>query len=151
MTIFSFILGGTFITTCSIGISGVLFGLKVILTSQHQDNANTNFMGIMNIPSKWSYWVELVVIQLIYPNASLLGHFCGILAGLLYVYGYLEFIINPIVYILDGFVSVLPIEENFNQNNPRYNNNFNFNRHYHDNQQNRYYRHYRYPDDDNFY
>lgn len=36
-------------------------------------------------PPQFAAWAELVVAQLLIPNASFFGHLCGILAGLLYV------------------------------------------------------------------
>lgn len=45
-------------------------------------------MGIsgLDIPAKFSCWATLAVTQLLVPKASLTGHLCGIVAGLIHVY-----------------------------------------------------------------
>jgi len=83
--------------TRSVGFSGVLFALKVIIHSQSE--GASSIMGII-VPSKYVYWIELLLISLIYPNASFLGHLCGILSGLLYVNGYLRPIVDSIVRLI---------------------------------------------------
>lgn len=35
--------------------------------------------------TRYAAWLELVLISILVPNASFLGHLCGILAGILYV------------------------------------------------------------------
>ncbi len=40
-------------------------------------------MGLFTVSGNSVYWVELIIIQILVPNASFLGHLCGILAGLL--------------------------------------------------------------------
>eukprot|EP00696_Hemimastix_kukwesjijk_P015781 gnl/Hemi2/4012_TR1397_c0_g1_i1.p1 gnl/Hemi2/4012_TR1397_c0_g1~~gnl/Hemi2/4012_TR1397_c0_g1_i1.p1 ORF type:complete len:273 (-),score=27.29 gnl/Hemi2/4012_TR1397_c0_g1_i1:68-886(-) len=73
---------------CSVGFSGVLFALKVILNHQpDQANAMSAVLGLFPIPGRYLVWAELVVIQLLVPRVSFFGHLCGILAGLSYVYG----------------------------------------------------------------
>ncbi|KAK9790945.1 hypothetical protein WJX73_005858 [Symbiochloris irregularis] len=39
----------------------------------------------IRMPGKYVCWVELILIQLVTPRASLLGHFSGILAGILHL------------------------------------------------------------------
>jgi hypothetical protein len=36
--------------------------------------ANVMVMGVFPVPSRWACWVELVVIQLMVPNASFVGN-----------------------------------------------------------------------------
>ncbi|KAM0042122.1 putative rhomboid protease [Helianthus debilis subsp. tardiflorus] len=66
----------------SAGFSGVLFAMKVVLNSQ--SDSCTSVHGIM-VPSKHAAWAELILIQLLVPNVSFLGHLGGILAGLVYL------------------------------------------------------------------
>jgi len=82
---------------CAIGFSGVLFAIKVINNNQ-EDGGNTrsSYFGFL-IPMKYAVWIELVVIQIVVPNSSFLGHLAGILAGLVYSKG-------PI----NGVLSLLP-------------------------------------------
>lgn len=37
------------------------------------------------VHTRYAAWLELVLISVVVPNASFLGHLCGILAGILYV------------------------------------------------------------------
>ncbi|KAJ0980058.1 hypothetical protein J5N97_015532 [Dioscorea zingiberensis] len=66
----------------SVGFSGVLFALKVILNSQSDDL--TYIHGLI-IPARHAAWAELILIQMFVPGVSFLGHLGGILAGLLYL------------------------------------------------------------------
>ena len=68
---------------CVVGFSGVLFGLKVVQDAQLQ--GETSFLGLFGVPLRYAAWVELVSIQLVHPDASFLGHLCGILAGWLWL------------------------------------------------------------------
>ena len=74
---------------CAVGFSGVLFALKVLVnhyfSDQHQQGETTLFFDI--IPKQAAIWMELLIIQLIVPKASFLGHLAGILAGLVYLHG----------------------------------------------------------------
>ncbi|TMW56405.1 hypothetical protein Poli38472_006415 [Pythium oligandrum] len=67
---------------CSIGFSGVLFALKVLLN--HGSPAFSNVYGFQ-VPTKYAAWLELVVIHMLVPRTSFMGHMCGILAGYIYV------------------------------------------------------------------
>ncbi|KAF4519427.1 hypothetical protein B566_EDAN008654 [Ephemera danica] len=61
---------GYYMKSCAIGFSGVLFALKV-LTSEEQSTA-----------MRYAVWTELIVIYLLVPGSSFMGHLAGILAGL---------------------------------------------------------------------
>jgi len=69
--------------SCAVGFSAVIFSLKYVWNSV-SPLSTTNVMGI-NLPTKSAAWVELIVISLLTPNASFLGHLAGILAGVLYM------------------------------------------------------------------
>lgn len=66
----------------SVGFSGVLFAMKVVLGSQAE--SYTYLHGI-RVPSSHAAWLELILIQMVSPGASFLGHLGGILAGLLFL------------------------------------------------------------------
>lgn len=66
----------------SVGFSGVLFALKVVLNSR-SDNY-TSLHGLI-VPAKHAAWFELILIQMFVPGVSFLGHLGGILAGILYL------------------------------------------------------------------
>lgn len=66
----------------SVGFSGVLFAMKVVLNSQSENY--TSVYGVI-VPAQYAAWAELVLVQLFVPGVSFLGHLGGILAGLLYL------------------------------------------------------------------
>lgn len=72
----------SYYSECSVGFSGVLFALKVVLN--YNSPSHTNVYGIL-VPSRYAAWVELLVIQMFVPGTSFLGHLCGILAGVIYM------------------------------------------------------------------
>ncbi|XP_067668931.1 rhomboid-related protein 4-like isoform X1 [Haliotis asinina] len=86
----------TYSTSCAVGFSGVLFALKVLTT--HYTPPGLHYaLGFIPVPSRFIYWAELVLIQMVTPNASFTGHLAGIVVGLLYIKG-------PLKTIMDGFV-----------------------------------------------
>eukprot|EP00051_Salpingoeca_urceolata_P025664 m.464148 g.464148 ORF g.464148 m.464148 type:complete len:316 (-) comp20356_c1_seq2:56-1003(-) len=70
--------------TCAAGFSGVLFALKVVVHSANPEGT----VAVMGFPlvAKWAAWAELLVIHMLVPGSSFVGHLCGIFAGLLYVH-----------------------------------------------------------------
>eukprot|EP00475_Leptophrys_vorax_P001967 TRINITY_DN1112_c0_g1_i1.p1 TRINITY_DN1112_c0_g1~~TRINITY_DN1112_c0_g1_i1.p1 ORF type:complete len:203 (-),score=44.58 TRINITY_DN1112_c0_g1_i1:801-1409(-) len=73
--------------TTAVGISALLFALKVLANSRTVvPNAPTSyeFMGVI-LPAEAVAWAELIWISLITPNASFTGHLCGLVAGLLFI------------------------------------------------------------------
>jgi len=90
MLLVQLIVGRNLMNTCAVGFSGVLFGLKVILT---HDSPGWGTVAGFSVPVKYLAWAELLLIQFITPNASLLGHACGIVAGLLHLYFF-----KPLLY-----------------------------------------------------
>lgn len=90
----------------SVGFSGILFALKVVL-NEHSD-ANYSVVHGLVIPSKYAAWAELLLIQLFIPDASFIGHLGGILAGIFYVRLRRSFSgPGPINLLLKGFVNML--------------------------------------------
>ncbi|XP_041353088.1 rhomboid-related protein 4-like [Gigantopelta aegis] len=83
-------------TSCAIGFSGVLFAMKVLTTHYTPSGLHYAF-GFIPVPSRWIYWVELILISMVYPNASFIGHLSGILVGLLYVHGPLKLMMDSIL------------------------------------------------------
>ena len=73
-------------TTNTVGFSGVLFALKVILT--HNKPANAMVQGPFGItmPVRYAAWAELIYIHLFVPQSSFLGHLAGIITGFIVVY-----------------------------------------------------------------
>ena len=70
--------------TGAVGFSAVLFSLKYVLNSSAQNDSVV--MGIQ-VPTRYAAWLELVLVSMITPRASFIGHLAGILAGIIYVHG----------------------------------------------------------------
>ena len=80
------------IQSCAVGFSGVIFALKVV-TTHLQPSGMTMVMGIP-VPTRLACWAELVVISVLFPNVSFVGHLSGILVGLAFVSGPLKTIMD---------------------------------------------------------
>jgi len=77
----------SYMQQCAIGFSGVLFALKVVNSCNYsQIGERESFFGFL-LPVKYAVWIELIVIQVMVPKASFLGHLGGILAGLVFAKG----------------------------------------------------------------
>ncbi|XP_067451646.1 rhomboid-related protein 4-like isoform X1 [Thunnus thynnus] len=77
---------------CAVGFSGVLFALKVV--NNHYNPGGVTYMMNTRVSNRFASWVELVLIYLIAPGTSLVGHLAGILVGLLYTVGPLKTIMK---------------------------------------------------------
>lgn len=66
----------------SVGFSGVLFAMKVVLNAYSE--GMTYLHGLV-VPTRYAVWAELILIQMFIPGVSFLGHLGGILAGILYL------------------------------------------------------------------
>ena len=94
-----------YLYVCAAGFSAVIFALKVLTTAS--SSGNEQIMGLpIVVPSRYACWVELVVIQILVPNASFTGHLAGILVGLLYVHGPLKYLVKILNRISQG-ISIL--------------------------------------------
>ncbi|MBN3314776.1 RHBL4 protein, partial [Atractosteus spatula] len=73
---------------CAVGFSGVLFALKVV-NNHYFPGGVTNLMGFP-VANKYACWAELVLIHVLSPGTSFVGHLAGILVGLMYTKGPLK-------------------------------------------------------------
>lgn len=87
-------------TMCSVGFSSVLFALKVITVCEEHDRSHD--IGGLRVPSKLAVWVELVLIHLLVPNSSFMGHLGGILVGCLYCYTFIGLLVDNLIYMITG-------------------------------------------------
>lgn len=87
-------------TTCAIGFSAVIFALKVIVVCEEHDRLHE--VGGLRVPSKFAVWTELVLIHLLVPNSSFVGHLGGILVGCLYCYTFIGELIDGKIHLLTG-------------------------------------------------
>ncbi|XP_070538487.1 rhomboid-related protein 4-like [Ptychodera flava] len=86
----------SYIHSCAVGFSGVLFAIKMVTT--HYLPPGTQWvMGFIPVNSRFACWVELFLISILVPNASFAGHLAGILVGLAYVKGPLKGIMDTLM------------------------------------------------------
>lgn len=81
-------------------VSGVIFALKV-LTTHEEPNMRAMVVGIQ-IPGKYAAWVELILIHMLVPNSSFMGHLAGILSGVAYCKTYLGSVVDKLVCLMTG-------------------------------------------------
>ena len=92
-------------TSCAVGFSAVLFALKYILN--RNSPTYTHVMGI-SVPTKYAAWLEVVIVSILNPTVSFMGHLSGIMAGVLYVHGF------------EGILMLVMESGNINQRNHQY-------------------------------
>ena len=71
---------------CAVGLSGVIFSL-VVVDSHLTPTATRLLFGIVNVSTRWYPLALLAFLQLLLPNASVLGHLAGVLVGYAYCWG----------------------------------------------------------------
>uniref|UniRef100_A0A5S6QVR6 Peptidase S54 rhomboid domain-containing protein n=1 Tax=Trichuris muris TaxID=70415 RepID=A0A5S6QVR6_TRIMR len=81
---------------CAVGFSGVIFALKVLCQEYDPMSRQYGFLRRHRSLLNLSCWSELLLIQLATPNASFVGHLCGILIGIFYTRGFLKDILDLI-------------------------------------------------------
>jgi rhomboid domain-containing protein 1 len=84
--------------SCAVGFSGVIFALKVLSThlSLEYERNRIYYFGVFQFKEKYLVWVELVLISVVLPNTSFVGHVSGIFVGYSYTQGPLKKIVNSI-------------------------------------------------------
>lgn len=91
----------SYIQTCAVGYSGVIFALKVV-TTHLEPPGMANIFGIP-IPKRLAVWGELIIISVLFPKASFTGHLAGILVGVAFVSGPLKQIMDiPVTLFTTG-------------------------------------------------
>ncbi|KAI4887206.1 hypothetical protein NFI96_012643 [Prochilodus magdalenae] len=73
---------------CAVGFSGVLFALKVV--NNHYNPGGVKYVMGVPVANRYACWVELILIHIMNPGTSFVGHLAGILVGLLYTAGPLK-------------------------------------------------------------
>ena len=73
----------------SVGFSGVIFHLSVLECNLTPHRSRSVF-GFLTVPAYLYPWALLLVLQLVMPNLSFMGHLAGILTGTLQFYGVLD-------------------------------------------------------------
>ena len=98
----------SYINSCAVGFSGVIFALKVV-TTHMQPGGISVIMGVFPVPMKLACWVELILISVLFPNVSFVGHLAGILVGLAFVSGPLKMIMDMPLTIINGMINQFQI------------------------------------------
>ncbi|KAB5550060.1 hypothetical protein PHYPO_G00049300 [Pangasianodon hypophthalmus] len=89
----------SFSMQCAVGFSGVLFGLKVV--NNYYNPGGVKYIMGFPVAKRYACWVELILIHILNPGTSFVGHLSGILVGLLYTTGPLR----TLMKMCAGFVS----------------------------------------------
>jgi membrane associated rhomboid family serine protease len=76
----------------AVGFSGVLFAYAVDETSLSPTPTRSVF-GLFTVPTRYYPWVLMLLLQVLLPNVSLLGHLAGILVGLCHSAGLLKLLL----------------------------------------------------------
>ena len=83
----------------ALGFSGVMFHLLVLESNLIGPNVSRSVFGIVHVPSYAYPVVMLIVVQVIMPNISFIGHLCGIITGTLHLYGLLDVVLVDEAYL----------------------------------------------------
>ncbi|KAI8908739.1 hypothetical protein DFJ77DRAFT_473152 [Powellomyces hirtus] len=84
-----------FARACTAGLSGLIFSLMTIEASHQRGLFERLHIGNYEIPSMAFPWIVFGISSIFFPTASFFGHMSGILAGTLYAYGMLDFLLLP--------------------------------------------------------
>ena len=95
---------GFYLSQCAVGFSGVLFAFKVLLSYYDSTQGSYTRVMFLTVPVRMAFWVELVLIQILVPNASFVGHLAGILTGLLFVKGPLKAFVKECTAIIQNIL-----------------------------------------------
>ena len=97
------------VTNCCqlVSILGVIFALKVLTTFYNRRDSVWLFG--FPVPSKYSVWIELVIIHLLVPRASFTGHLAGILVGVAYTSGIIKMLVDLIYSVVAAAVAATPL------------------------------------------
>jgi len=77
---------------CAIGFSGIIFALKVLAIESK--SFKTNDVTFLRKSVIHTCWLELILIQILFPQVSLAGNLAGIIVGLAYTNGLLSILCN---------------------------------------------------------
>eukprot|EP01117_Protostelium_nocturnum_P016225 TRINITY_DN6373_c0_g1_i1.p1 TRINITY_DN6373_c0_g1~~TRINITY_DN6373_c0_g1_i1.p1 ORF type:complete len:360 (+),score=101.19 TRINITY_DN6373_c0_g1_i1:29-1081(+) len=75
--------------SCDAGFSGILFAL-LYLECYSVGSEERSVCGFVNVSRKSYPWISLILISILLPHVSFLGHLGGILVGIAYVNGYMN-------------------------------------------------------------
>lgn len=79
----------------SAGYSGVIFGLALIECFCSNDESRS-VCGLFSVSTRLYPIILMILMQVVMPNISFLGHFSGIVAGFLVIEGYYCYLIPSV-------------------------------------------------------
>jgi len=87
-----------------VGFSGVLF-CYALLEAYHTTETTRSVFGLFDIPAKMHPFVLLIILQVVIPNISFVGHVSGILSGLFVAFGLMQFVLPSVetLYTLETY------------------------------------------------
>lgn len=80
---------------CSVGLSGVLFTLVTVDILILRSGVEVRPFNLFPVPAQYFPWLLLICTQFLLPNISFATHLCGLLVGLLYNTGRIDFLLVP--------------------------------------------------------
>jgi membrane associated rhomboid family serine protease len=81
-----------------VGFSGVLFTYAT-LESYHTTMQFRSVFGFFSVPAKVYPWILLVLLSVVLPGISFLGHLCGILSGMLFIIGAMDVLLPSSLFL----------------------------------------------------
>lgn len=87
----------------AVGYSCVLFGLQTIIAAYQSE---MSIFGLM-IPWSWAPFMELIVISILVPNASFIGHLSGIIIGYFIRWHFFDWITPQLFWNLLPWIVIL--------------------------------------------
>ena len=85
---------------CGVGYSNVLFGTALVFS--YVGERDFNLFNLWRCDKKLIPWLYVIVIYMTIPDSSFLGHFCGLIAGVLIKFGGF-YVIMPRYQWIRGF------------------------------------------------
>ena len=92
----AFLVSGSGLATAALGYSGVIYSYIVVAT-YHSQVETLSVFGFFSVPARIYPWVLLVldsvIMPIIMPGVSFMGHLSGILVGMLVVSGFVDWLV----------------------------------------------------------
>lgn len=82
----------SYLYSSAVGFSGVLFAMAVDEASLSPLPTRSVF-GLFSVPTKVYPWVLMIILQVLLPNVSFLGHLSGVIIGGLHTTGLFNFMV----------------------------------------------------------
>jgi len=81
----------------AVGFSGIIFTLAVV-ESYRSLTPTRSIFGFVQVPTRIYPWALMIVLQVMVPQISFMGHFSGLLVGVFYSYNCLTFAMPSVLF-----------------------------------------------------